>query len=169
MVLHRRDRTSTHLLARSGGSRSGRVDEGADRIEQFLAVMIEEQFLASQALACHRPPRVCLSVLRPVIIHPGVGGVVAWLHTPHMLAARVGSRCTRPLPWSDESIRATSRNPGFGAPGAFGVAGQEACQVRVRHADLTPYTFAAGSEAVVRHEDVGTGKQPEIDLSGFVT
>ena len=53
----------------------GRVDEGADRVEQFLDVVIEEQFLASQVLACHRPRGVWLSVLRPVIIHPVIGGV----------------------------------------------------------------------------------------------
>jgi hypothetical protein len=63
------------------GGRGGRVDEGADRVEQFLDVVIEEQFLASQVLACHRPRGAWLSVLPPVIVHPGVGGLVAWLHT----------------------------------------------------------------------------------------
>jgi hypothetical protein len=67
-------------------------------------VVIEEQFLASQVLACHRPRGVWLSVLRPVIIHPVIGGVVAWLHTRICSQHMFVRDSPDPLPWSDASV-----------------------------------------------------------------
>ncbi|MGA2928571.1 MAG: hypothetical protein ABSG43_21785 [Solirubrobacteraceae bacterium] len=68
--------------------------------------MIEEQFLASQVLACHRPRAVWLSVLRPMIIRPVIGGVVAWLRSRICSQHMFVRDSPDPLPWSDASVGA---------------------------------------------------------------
>jgi hypothetical protein len=67
--------------ARARGARRISSVEGADRVEQFLDVVIEEQFLVSQVLACCRPCIVWLSV-PPLLIHPRLRKVVASLLAP---------------------------------------------------------------------------------------